>query len=92
MVANRADLRGFFANNDVAAVGALPDAVAVAGENETFLDVVEELAVTLFVFLLDGSHHLELPGDFGKALLAGFFSHAGVHVCPLEVFAISGIL
>ena len=43
------------------------------------------------VFLY-GTDHLELLGNLVKAFLAGFASHAGVHVRPLEVLAVGGIL
>jgi hypothetical protein len=41
MVANRANLRSLLANYDVAAVGALPDAVAVAREHHFVLYVLQ---------------------------------------------------
>ena len=91
MVADRANVRGLRADDDVAAVAALPDAIALAGEDEAFLDVGQELAVALLVLLLDGAHHLELLRDLLEPLLAGLASHASVHVRPLEVLAGGGI-
>lgn len=53
MLAHRADFRRALAYHDVAAVGALPDHIAVAGEDEAAFHIGEQLAVTLFVFFFD---------------------------------------
>ena len=92
MVAHGANLRGLGADDDVAAVGALPDAVAVAGEDYALFDVGKELTIALLVLFLDGAYHLELCGNRVEAFLAGFFCHAGIHIGPLEVLAGSGVL
>ena len=92
MVADGAHVRRGGADDDVAAVGALPDAVAVAGEDEAAFDVGEEFAVALFVFLFDGAHHAELGGDFGEAFGIGLGGHAVVHVGPFEVLAVGRVL
>jgi len=92
MIAHRADVRRGGADDDVPTVRALPDAVAVAGEDEAAFDVGEELAVALFVFLLDGAHHAEFGGDFGEAFGIGLGGHAVVHVGPFEVLAVGRVL
>ena len=47
MCANGAYFRSLLANNNVAAVRALPDHVAITREDQTALNVSEQLAVTL---------------------------------------------
>lgn len=69
MTADRADLRRAGADDDVAAVGALPDAVAVPAEYKPFPHVRQQLAVALLVGLFDGPYALKQPGDFVKTLL-----------------------
>ena len=56
MVANGANLRSLLANNDMATVAALPDAVAVTREDNALLDVLEQLAIALLVVTLDGAN------------------------------------
>lgn len=87
MVANGAHLRSFLADNDVAAVSALPDGITVLGEYLFFLYVAKKLAVTLLVSLLNGCYHAELGCDFLESFFVSFLSHAVVHVSPLIVFA-----
>ena len=91
MVTDGADGGGLLADDDVAAVGALPDAVALAGEDDAVLDVLQELAVALLVLFLDLAHHAEFGGNLLEAFFFRFLRHAGVHVRPLEVLAGSGI-
>ena len=91
VVTDGADRGSFLADDDVAAVGALPDAVALAGEHDGVLDVLEELAVALLVLFLDLAHHAELGSNLLEALFLRFLGHAGVHVRPLVVLAGSGV-
>ena len=51
MFTNRADIGGFFADNDVTTVAALPDGVSVAAEYKFLVYIVQELAVAFFVLL-----------------------------------------
>ena len=88
MVANRAYLWSLLAYADVATVGALPDAIAITREDELVLYVLQQLAITLLVVLLDGCHHLKLDGNLLETFLASFLCHAWIHLCPLVVLAI----
>ena len=90
--ANGANLRSLLANNDMATVAALPDAVAVAREDNALLDVLDQLAVALLVVTLDGANHTELSGNLLEALLVGLLGHTIVHVRPLIVLASGSIL
>ena len=87
MIADGADFGGLFANDDVAAVGALPNGIAVTGEDQAAFDVGQELLVALFVLFLNLTHHTELGGNFLEAFFFGFLGHTGVHVGPLVVLA-----
>ena len=91
VVTDGADGGSLLADDDVAAVGALPDAVALAGEDNAVLDVLQELAVALFVLLLDLAHHAELGRDLLESFFFRFLRHAGVHVRPLVVLAGRGV-
>ena len=91
MVADGADVRGGRPDNDMPTIGALPDAVAVAGEDEAAFDVGEEFAVALFVFFLDSAYHAELGSDFGEAFGIGLGGHAVVHVGPFEILAVGRV-
>ena len=44
------------------------------------------------MFLLDFGNQIEEYGNFGETFLASCLGHAGIHVGPLVVFAIGGIL
>ena len=91
MSANGAKFGSFLTNHDVATVGALPDAVALAGEYYAVLNVLEQLAITLLVMLFDGTDHFKLGSNLFKTFFAGFLGEGGVHIGPLVVFAGSGI-
>ena len=92
MVAHGAHLGSLLADNDMAAVGTLPDGVAVAREDDVLLDVVQQLQVTLLVQFLDGSNALHLIGNLIKTFFAGLLGHTLVHVGPLEVLTCSSVL
>ncbi|MDJ1645473.1 hypothetical protein P5W92_34480, partial [Streptomyces sp. J15] len=63
MVADWANLWSLLTYYDMTAVRALPDAIAVSREYELVLYVLQELAITLLVVLLDFSHHLKLSSN-----------------------------
>ena len=92
MGAHRAHLGGLLAHVDVAAVAALPDHVAIAGEHNAALHIGQQLPVALLMLLLDLGHFLEQEGDVVKALLLGLLGHGGVHIGPLIVLALGGSL
>ena len=70
MVANWANLRSLLANYDMAAVRALPDAIAITREDELVLYILQEFAITLLMMLLDLSNHLKLGCNFLETFLA----------------------
>ena len=90
MIADRADFRGFLADDDVTAVGALPDHVAFAGEDEAFLDVGKELAIAFFVFFFDLADHFEQGSDPREAFFLSGLGETVIHIGPFIVFAVSG--
>ena len=77
---------------DVAAVGADPHVLAVAGKDLALLQVLEQLVVALLVLLFDLADRLEQVGDAGEALLAGDLGELGVHLGPLIALAGGGVL
>ena len=90
MLADGAELRRIFANDDVAAVTAFPDRDVFGDEDHAAFDVFKELLVTLLMVLFDFADHAEFVGDFGKAFLLGDFGESGIHVGPFVVFAFGG--
>lgn len=71
----------------MAAVAALPDRVALAGEHELALDVLEQLLVAGLMLLLDVGYHVEQRRYLGETLLAGLLGELGIHLGPLVVLA-----
>ena len=92
VVAHRAYLGSLLADDDVAAVGALPHHIAFAREDEAVLDVLQELQVAGFVSLFNLAHQFKQSGNLCEAFLAGGLGHTGVHVGPFKVLACGGIL
>ena len=63
MLADRADFRSFFADEDVTAVAAFPALFILADEDFAALDVREQLLVALFVALFDLGDAGEVAGE-----------------------------
>ena len=74
MLAGRAHFRSFFADVDVAAVQADPFLRGDPGENLTFPDVFDELAVAFFMMLFDCSDTLEFTGNVIVAFFVCLFA------------------
>src|SRR5699024_6734889 len=87
MCADRSLERRRLADIGVAAVGALPDLLLLAGKDLAVGQVLGQGEVALLVLLLDAGHHGEQGGDLVEALLLGLLGHAGVHLGPLLVLA-----
>lgn len=88
VVADWANLRSLLAYYDMSAVRALPDAVAVTREDELVLYVLQELAITLLMMLLDFSNHLKLSCNLLETFFASLLCHAWIHIGPLIVLTI----
>ena len=76
---------------DVAAVGADPHLLGLAGKHGAVLDALGQLAVALLVLLLNGAHVLKQVGDVVKAFLPRRGGELSVHIGPLVVLAGGGI-
>ena len=59
MLADRAHFGSFLADNYVAAVGALPELIAIAREYKPAVNIGKKFALTLFVLFFDFAHHFE---------------------------------
>ena len=90
VVAHGTDVGSLHADHDVAADAAFPHRHFALFEDLLHLNVVQELAVALFMGLFDRANHAELRGDFGKAFFLGFLGEAVVHIGPLVVFTFGG--
>ena len=91
MRADGAHLGSILADDDMAAVGALPDHVAVAGEHKAALNIRQQLAVAVFVLTLDLSHFFKQESQVVKALFLGVLRHLGIHIGPLVILALGGV-
>ena len=89
MCTDRANLRRLLAYYDMAAVRALPDAVALTREYKLILHIREQLTVACLVLLLDSSNLLEQECDIVKTFLACFLGKGCIHIGPLIVLALS---
>ena len=87
VVADGAYVGSLLSDDDVSAVGTLPDDIAVLREYALLLYIVQQPTVALLVCFFYGSDTLELLSNLGETLLAGLAGHAGIHVSPLEVLA-----
>lgn len=72
-------------------VGALPDAITFTREDNLILDILQQLAVTLFVVFLDLAYHRELGSNLDKSLFFCLFCHACIHVRPFGILTGSSI-
>ena len=90
MSADRADLRGLLALDDRAAIAALPAVWPDANPDFASFDVLGELAVALFVVLLDLRDLGEEEGETVKTLGLRLLGEALVHVSPFLVLAGGG--
>ena len=68
MRADGAELGRVFADDDMSAVGALPNRVAVLGKYQPVFHVGKQLFIPFLVFLLDRRNCVEQPRHFGEAL------------------------
>ena len=69
MLAGGAQLGCLGANNDMAAVTALPDLDLALLKDLSSFNVIQQSAVTLLVVLLDSGDQTELAGQFIEAIL-----------------------
>ena len=60
MVAGGTDLGSLLADDDMAAVAALPDHITLAREHHSILDVLQQLAIAFLVMFLDGAYEFKL--------------------------------
>ena len=91
MVADWADFRGIFADDDMSAVAAFPDREVIADEDNAAFDFLDQSAITLFVMLLDRADHTEFRGDLEEAFALGDLGEMLIHIGPFVVLAIGGI-
>ena len=89
--AHGAHFGGFFADVDVAAVGAFPHNDTGFFEHFLGFHIVQELAVAFFVHFFDFAYSFNELSQFVETFFFGFFSEGGVHIGPFVVFAVGGI-
>ena len=92
MGAHRTYLGGFFPYDDMATVAALPDLILVTGKDQAALYIGEQFAVAFLMLFLNGRYGLKQSCNLLEALFTGFFGKGGIHVRPLVILALCGIL
>ena len=60
MVTHWTHLGSLLADDDMAAVAALPDHITLAREDHSILDVLQQLAIAFLVMFLDGAYEFKL--------------------------------
>ena len=90
MIAGRAYLGGLFANDDMAAVAALPHLDFAFSKDLRHFHIVQQGTVALLMMPFNGGNHAEADGQIMEALFVGRFGKAIVHIRPLVVFALGG--
>ena len=88
MEAYRADLGGLLADDQVAAVPALPHGLASLLKDGFHLHIVEQLAIALLMGLFNGGNRTEPGGQLHKALFLRFLGEGSIHIRPLVVFTL----
>ena len=63
MSTDRADGGSLLADADMTAVAAFPDGIAVAGEDDAFFDVLQELQLALLMLFLNSADGIKQSGD-----------------------------
>lgn len=91
MGAYGAGSRSFLTDYDMSAVAADPDRVAFAREHDSLLDIIEKLAVTLFMMTFDSANLTEFGCNSRETFLFGFAGHTVVHICPLIVLSLGSV-
>ena len=92
VVARRADRRGALADVDVSAVAADPHGLLAGLEHDVLLEVLQQLAVTLLVGLLNSRDKAHGRRDLREALFLGHVGELLVHLGPLVVLARGRVL
>ena len=92
MFADRADLRRFSADNDMAAVTAFPHLDTALFENFHDFHIVEQGTVAFFMTFFDGGYASELLCQLVETFFISFPGHAFIHICPLIVFTLGSVL
>ena len=92
MCARRANLRGLSPHHDVSAVTAFPNFYFTLLEHFLRLHIFQQGTIAFFMVLFNVSHQTELRRQFLKAFFFGSLGKASVHIRPLVVLTVSGIL
>ena len=92
MLADRADLRSLLANDDMAAVGAFPDAIFIARENYRILDILKQFPVSFLMGFLYGSYAGKQERYVIETFFFGSLGETSIHVGPLVIFTSGSIL
>ena len=88
MVAHGTNLGSLLADDNMAAVAALPDHITLTREDHSILDVLQQLAIAFLVMFLDGAYEFKLrikepsrDSHFIKDFLFSFFLFNWLFFC-----------
>ena len=87
VVANGANLGGFFADYKVSAVTALPHSFLCLFEYLLHFNIGKKSTISFFVGFFNHSHLSELGCKLMEAFFIGLFCEGIVHIGPFIVFA-----
>jgi len=88
----RAHAWSLLADNDMPAVGSLPNLVALSAEYQATFNILQEVKIALLMVLLNGSNHFKEGGNLVETFLTGFFGETNIHLGPLVMLAGGSIL
>ena len=92
MAADRTYLRCLCSDHDMPTVAADPNGVALLGKYPPVLHILQQRQEPLLVRLFDLADLLEPARDVLEALRARFFRKGIMHIDPLEMLAVGGVL
>ena len=81
-----------FTHNHMSAITTYPYAVIIARKDNPLLYICEQSAVTLFVVAFYSPNHAEFGSDGGKSFLLSLLRHTVIHICPLIVLPLCGLM
>lgn len=91
MFVGKTDLGGLAINVNVSVVAVCPNGLLATLESNISLDVLQQLAVTLFVGPLYSTHQLYCSDSLFKAFLLSGLGELFVYLCPFVILVLRSI-
>ncbi len=91
MLTNRANIGSLCSDDNMSAVPTIQDNDDALIKHFLSLDIDDKCTVEDYKRIFNCGYTAELLGKVMEAFLVGFLCHAGIHICPLGVFALCGM-